>query len=578
MSRLGRAFASARARRGVIAIALLGLAWGMTMHQMGWAQLGHFAEVRALADGRKDIDPWHWETGDVAYVDGHYYSVKSPGMPAISTPVYIAIEAAGGLDVARDAALRARDADEPRWAPDQEAPYAQYGYDRQRSLRVEERIEAATPVVWALTLLAAVIPSIALLFGVRRVADRLEPGYGTAAAITLGVATILMVFAAEFFSHAISTALAFAAFAVLIRERAGPPRLALVAGAGLLAGLAVSFEFQVGLVGAILLGYAAARAGWLRRAGSFAAGALIGALPVFVFNLWLFGSPFELAYGDAIAKIGLSGHDVIGLNDDGFFGITLPRLEAAISLLVGGRGLLVLTPVVVMAAVGIVLMHRRGHRAEAWTIGMIAIAYFLYDCGYWQPYGGGTPGPRFLIPTLPFLALGLAFSYRRLPATTLALAIPSALWMVLASVTYPLIGEQGTGLWLEWLVDGRLEHTVVTAAGIDSNWVAIAPVLAAIALAVGFAIAATPRPAPSGRTDLIAALCAIGAWATVSVFGPTFADEPVTPLDGSPEALAMVGAGAVAALAATFFLRYRRLGGSSPPPVTGELALGDPTS
>ena len=48
-------------------------------------------------------------------------------------------------------------------------------------------------------------------------------------------------------------------------------------------------------------------------------------------------------------------------------------------LLFAGRGLLVLTPVIVMAVVGVVLMRRRGHRAEARTIAAVAIAYFIYN-------------------------------------------------------------------------------------------------------------------------------------------------------------------------------------------------------
>ena len=49
---------------------------------------------------------------------------------------------------------------------------------------MERSVQQGTPIVWALTLFAAVIPAILLLLGVRWVADRLEPGYGTAAAIT----------------------------------------------------------------------------------------------------------------------------------------------------------------------------------------------------------------------------------------------------------------------------------------------------------------------------------------------------------------------------------------------------------
>ena len=48
------------------------------------------------------------------------------------------------------------------------------------------------------------IPAIALLLLVRWVAERIEPGYGTAAAITLGLGTIVMTFAAEYFSHVVA--------------------------------------------------------------------------------------------------------------------------------------------------------------------------------------------------------------------------------------------------------------------------------------------------------------------------------------------------------------------------------------
>ena len=575
MSRFRESLAWARARPGVIAIVMLGIAWGVTMHQMGWAQLGHYAEVRALANGSKDVDRWHWETGDVAYIDGHFYSVKSPGVAALSTPIYLMVDALGGRELADDAARNAARADEARWIPDGEAPYAQYGYDAARSARVEERIEEGTPVVWLLTLFVAVIPSVLLLFGVRSLADRLEPGYGTAAAITLGVATMFLIFAAEFFSHAISTALVFAAFAVLIRERAGPQRPLLIAAAGALAGLAVTFEVQVGLAGVVLFGLAIARSGWFKRAAAYGAGALAGAIPTLVFNWWMLGSPLKLAYGDAVAEIGRNGHAEIGLNDDGFFGITLPTFEAGRDLVLGGRGVLVLTPVLAMAVVGVWLMHRRGHKAIAWTIFALGVAYSLYNMGYWQPFGGGTPGPRFLVPLLPFLALGLAFAFRRFPATTLALAVPSAIWMLLASVTYPLIGEQGTALWVEYLLDGRLDHTLLSVLGVESNWVAIVPVLLAVAGAVWFAARATPRSDIAARLDFPLAFAALLGWVAVSVFGPTIADEPVTPLDGGSDALFVVAFGAVAAVAAVLLYRYRRTSADpAPAPVTGELAFG----
>jgi hypothetical protein len=566
-----------RARAGLLAIVAVGIAWGTIMHQMGWAQLGHYAEVRALADGRKDVDPWHWETGDVAYIDGHYYSVKSPGVAALSTLPYLAIEELGGLDLAADAAGNAAGANSPRWVADQEPPYAQYGYDADRALVMQERIEDATPVVWSLTLLVAVIPSVLLLIGVQRIADRLEPGFGTIAAVTLGLATILSTYAAEFFSHAISTALAFAAFAVLMRERAGPPRPILVAAAGLLAGLAVTFEVQTGLVGVVLFGYAIARDDRLRRGAAYAAGAFAGALPHLIFNWWMLGSPFNMAYGDAVAEIGFSGHDEIGLNDDGFFGITLPRLDGFGEVLIGGRGLLVLTPVLAMAVVGTVIMYRRGRRPEALTIGAVALAYLLYNAAYWQPLGGGTPGPRFMTPVLPFLALGLAFAYRHRPGTTLALAVPSLLWMLVANITYPLVGYQGSVEWLDRLADGQLEHTLLTVLGVESNWVALVPALLAVATAVALAVTATPWPRLAA-SDLRLALATLGGWAVLFTVGPTITNDDVTPLDGGGDALWLALAAVLLALVVLSALRYRARGPDPGSSVRAKLALGERSS
>jgi hypothetical protein len=220
MRRLETTLQALRARPGVAAILALGVAWGLLMHQMGWAQMAHFSQVRAFADGEAQIDRWHWETNDKAYVDGHFYSVKSPGVAALATPLYIALEAVGGEKLARSAVDNVERSDHSKWHPHDVVPLENYGFDVERGQRVEQRVQQSTPIVWALTLLASVIPAILLLLGVRWAADRFQPGYGTAAAITLGLATIVMTFAAEFFSHVISAGLGFAAFLILMRESA----------------------------------------------------------------------------------------------------------------------------------------------------------------------------------------------------------------------------------------------------------------------------------------------------------------------------------------------------------------------
>jgi hypothetical protein len=262
-----------------------------------------------------------------------------------------------------------------------------------------------------------------------------------------------------------------------------------------------------------------------------------------------------------VAVQGVNGHAILGLNDPGFFGIGVPRPGAAVDLLLASRGILTLTPVLAAAVAGAFLMRRGEHRAEANVILAVTGVFFLYNCGYWLPFGGGTPGPRFLIPTLPFLALGLAVAYRRLPALTLALAIPSITFMVVASLTFPLLGDNGTGNWANELVQGVLEHTVLTALGVEHGWLAALPVLAALAAAIVLAVRATPR-APLG--DIRPAIGVVAAWAALSAIGPTLAGDVNTPLDGSAPALAIVAASAILAVGCLLVLRLRERRDDSP--------------
>jgi hypothetical protein len=290
------------------------------------------------------------------------------------------------------------------------------------------------------------------------------------------------------------------------------------------------------------------------RAAAYAGGAVLGALPMLAFNTWAFGNPLKLAYSDAVAFPGRSGHDVLGLNSDGFFGITVPRFDSAFDLLFAGRGLIVMTPIIVMAVIGVFLMRRK-HRAEANTILAVGAVYFIYNAGYWLPYGGGTPGPRFLIPALPFVALGLAYAYKRFPALTLGMAIPSGLFMLVGTLTYPLIGKQGMGTWADWLVQGRLEHTVLTALGVTNAWLALAPFFAAVAIAIVLAVRATPG---TMLADYRLAVPAVIGWAFISALAPVLANYEISPLNrGNQSVLWLVAGGALLSLLTLTALRVR---------------------
>jgi hypothetical protein len=182
------------------------------------------------------------------------------------------------------------------------------------------------------------------------------------------------------------------------------------------------------------------------------------ALALGAYDWAAFGSPFHLSYRYVANPFAERQHH-------GFFGIGVPTLGGLREVLVGNRGLLVFSPVLAAAAVGLWLLWRRGDRAEALLAAVVTVLFVLLAGGYFLPYGGGSPGPRFLVPALPFLVLGLPAALARFPRPTLALALVSAALMSVDAMTWgvrpfddtswiPSRNELAKTVWT-WIVPNR---------------------------------------------------------------------------------------------------------------------------
>jgi hypothetical protein len=458
-------------RAGLLAILVLVLGYASVAQGGGANQLAHFSLVRALTHGTAQVDPYHWETKDLSWYHGHYYSSKAPGLAFLTV-----------------------------------GPY--YVLDRSGALSLLSRVTGATETavaLWILGLIGVVIPTGILLLLLRRVGDELEPGFGTITAVTAGAATLIFPFATLLFDHALSTALGFAAFAVI--WRAGDD-LALYALGGLVAGLAIASEYPLALVAAAVGLYAISRGDALRRGAVYAAGVALGVLPLLVYDWLAFGSPFHLSYADAIVRPGVSGHDVLGANEKGLFGVSTPHRGTAEQLLFSRIGLVTVTPVVVAGAMGLFLVWRKGWRREAALAGGLFAAFVLYNSGYATPFGGGTPGPRFLIPMLPFVALGFGAAYRAWPWATIGVAVPSAVIMLGVTATNPI--RATTWHWVDRVTDGSF-----TGSGV---WPKL-PLAAFVVTSVVLSWTVTPIGRPRVR-DAVAALLAFGAYLVIAFAGP----------------------------------------------------------
>ena len=429
-------------RPATLALVTLGLAYASLAQGIGWNQSAHYALVRALADGTAVVDRYRDETGDVSWVDGHYYAAKAPGLALTVLPVYVMLDALGIKEL---------------------------------MARVPGAADEAVGMLWALGLFGCVLPATAIAVLVRRLGDDVEPGYGLPAAVAAGLGTLILPFATVFFAHVLAAALAFAAFAVLwLRPRWG------LAG-GVLAGLAVTVDYPLALAAVLVGVYAVAH----RRAYAYVPGLALGVVPLLAYQWWAFGSPFHVAYEDAVSVGGESGHDVLGANEGGFFGIGAPSFRTALDLLFGDPiGLLRLSPVTALGVLGTALLFRRGRRAEALTIGAVALAYVVYNSGYEPPFGGFVPGPRFLVPILPFLAVPLALAWRRFPRLTFAAAAVSIVVMVGVTVTGPLLAVDGR--WTERFADGYFS---------GRSWPTVVPFFAFVVATIALTWIARPKPA-----------------------------------------------------------------------------------
>jgi hypothetical protein len=409
-------------RQLVVGLFLL-LCFGF-FHQVPiWNEPSRYDLVVAIVDDHTtQIDRNQSNTGDKAFYKGHYYSEKEPGSALLGIPAYALMRLV-------------------RSVTHQPPP------DSTLSIQVLAFVVCGIPTA----LLAMLL--------IRFLGPLVGEWWAIVVAAGYALGTEAFPFATMYFGHASTTFFLFASF-YLLRRWVGWPVRWRPALAGLCAGVAVLVDLSAA-IGVIALIVYASRYSFRRpfrdnfhRPLPFAirtpllviAGAVPAALVLFAYNWVSFGSPLSLGYAHE-ANSGFAAQS------QGILGVTVPRPSAIGDILFGTRGLLRYSPWLALAPAGLWAARRRPDlRWEIGVCGVLVAAYILVNGGYYLPFGGATPGPRFLMPMLPFAAVLVALAPRRVRYLAAVLIVPSIALTTLLTATMPNalegVANPLTDLWL----------------------------------------------------------------------------------------------------------------------------------
>lgn len=450
-----------------------------------------------------DIDPDAPRTLDRAYVGGHYYTDKAPGLSLLLVPLY------AGLRLTLPDLLRPEPSP-PGRAPPDVAPLTPVSPDR-ASLDsaplaaaalapASPRTNAVAPdrfvARYLLTFFGLGVPAALFAAFLYSWLVRVEANVGPRLAVVAGYAlgSPAYPFAVSAYGHLPAGMCLFGAFA-LLHDTRGTWR---TVAAGCLLGLAISIEYPAAVVALPVAWYGlwtTARGGRLTRAAGLFSGALPPLVALGAYHWVVFGLPWSVGYSHldptSIYAAGQSR---------GLWGIGWPEPGTGLALLGGlRRGLVVYAPWALLAVPGTVLLWRegqqgrpgRGRRAVALTALCAFAALLAVNSGYVFWDGGASWGPRHLVPTLPFLALLALPAAARWPRVAWVL-VGGSILLTAAGVATRTLPEADVAVplrdqLLPRVLAGEVTNNWGQVLGLMA-WRGVVPLLVAVLVPVAWAI------------------------------------------------------------------------------------------
>jgi hypothetical protein len=332
------------------------------------------------------IDIYHTNTPDLAFVNGHYYCDKAPGLALVTLPeFYLASKILETSGMPADSG---------------KAWFWSNWITVAISIGAFSALGIAFLFLW---LQGFIPPRIALLCS-------LVVAFGSA----------MFPYATMMFSHGL--VVGFLCMALWLLSLGHEPDQSPSNGArhwfwrdlagGAACGMAIACEYDAALVTGGML--AVILASSFRRSCRLALGAVPPLLLIPFYNWVCMGNPFSLPYG----------HEVVFTQmHNGFYGIHLPDADNFAHLLFSPeRGLFFWTPFLLLAFPGYYFIFKKS-RSLFWLCYWVPLLHVMILSGYYTREAGNTLGARLLAPILPLLILpaGMAAARARWAAIPLAI-------------------------------------------------------------------------------------------------------------------------------------------------------------
>jgi 4-amino-4-deoxy-L-arabinose transferase-like glycosyltransferase len=276
------------------------------------------------------------------------------------------------------------------------------------------------------------------------------------AALVIALATPLFAYSAWFFSEPLVAALLLAAALVLFTGEAGAPISTKAAAiAGIFLGVALWVRPSHIIAAPVFFLALLVRDSKKGLAAAFTLAVVVGIFggAYLVRNEIYFGNPFEFGYPD-VAEGGRHLNTFRTPLATGLFGF----------LFSPGKSVFLFAPPIVLAIAGVRRLWKRD-AGLAFVAAGLPLIYLLFFARYTQWDGGYCVGPRYLVPALVVLCLGLGPMLAEAGPGVRKLAVilfAAGVFVQVISISTSFLEDQATGSYYDAQWNYRMEYSSIT--------------------------------------------------------------------------------------------------------------------